>query len=309
MSAVVTSPAFETRFARLTAEQYFADPCAVPALSASIAHVLDTESPLHAWTRHPRLGKISRPPTKSLDNGSLSHALLLDEGKGIEVVNADDWRTKVAQAARDDARAAGKIPVLRGDYEDARETADTLKQRFAALGIALDGESETTALWTETARNGREVQCRGMIDHMKLPRILDIKSIRSANPAMCRKHVENYGYALQRAAYVSAVERIRPELAGRIDFVFVFYELEPPFAVTPVRLSGAFREIGERGWRRAVDRWESCLRTNTWPSYADGILDLEPSPWALDRDMTRALAGMGTNENDLTGSDDQEGAV
>ena len=56
----------------------------------------------------------------------------------------------------------------------------------------------------------------------KLPVIYDIKSIRSANPDVCRKHVESYGYALQRSAYVSAVERIRPDLAGRVDFIFVF---------------------------------------------------------------------------------------
>ncbi len=300
---------FETRFARFTAEEYFAEPCAVPALSASIANVIDTESPLHAWSRHPKFGKTSRPPTKALDNGSLSHALLLEEGKDIEVVDAKDWKTKAAQETRAAARKAGKIAVLKDDLAEARATADTLRERFADLGIVLNGESEMTALWTETARNGEAVQCRGMLDHMKLPRIYDIKSIRSANPETCRRHVETYGYALQRAAYVSAVERIRPDLAGRIDFVFVFYELSPPFAVTPVRLSGAFRELGERGWRRAVDRWESCLRTDKWPSYADEIINLEPSPWALDKDMGRAIAKMGSNESDLTGDDDQEGAV
>lgn len=306
--AALASPKFESRLARFTAEEYFADPCVVPALSASIAHVIDTESPLHAWARHPRLGKYARPPTKALDNGSLSHALLLGEGKDVDVVDAKDWRTKAAQTTRDEAREAGRIPVLKDDYAEAKATADTLRQRFADLGIALDGESEPTALWVETARNGFEVQCRGMIDHLNLPRVLDIKSIRSANPAMCRKHVESYGYAIQRAAYVSAIEKIRPDLAGRVDFIFVFYELTPPFAVTPVRLNGAFRELGERGWRRAVDRWEECLRTNRWPSYADEIIELEPSPWTLGRDMDRMLAQMGSNENDLIG-DGQEGVA
>lgn len=275
----------ETRFARLTAEEYFAEPCAVPALSASIAHVLDSESPLHAWTRHPKLGGIKRAPTKALDNGSLSHALLLGAGKGIEVIAADSYRTNAAKEARDAARDAGLIPVLEEDYEVARVAADAIRKRFADLGIVLDGEPEIAALWSETASNGAAVQCRGMMDHLKLPVIYDIKSIRSANPQMCRKHIESYGYAIQRAAYVSAIERIKPELAGRVDFVFVFYELAPPYEVTPIRLSGAFRELGARAWRRAVDRWEECLRTDTWPGYVDRIVDLEPSPWALSRDM------------------------
>lgn len=280
---------FETRFAHFEAKEYFADPCAVPSLSSSIANVLDTASPLHAWSQHPKLGGVPRTSTKSLENGSLSHALLLGAGKDIVIIDAKDYRTSAAQAERDGALKAGKIPVLVKDIESARKTAALLKERFADVGIVLDGEKEPTALWTETASNGARVQCRGMMDHVKLPVIYDLKSIRSANPAVCRRHVETYGYAIQRAAYVSAVEHIKPELAGRIDFIFVFYELEPPHAVTPIRLSGAFRELGERGWRRAVDRWEECLRTNVWPAYTDSVLDLEPTPWALTKDMDRQL--------------------
>ena len=278
---------FETRFVQFTADEYHADPCKVPALSSSIAHVIDTESPLHAWSRHPKLGGVPRQPTKSMESGSLSHALLLGDGKDIRIIDAGDYKTKAAKADRDAARDAGEIPVLRDDYEEALKTSVILRARFADHGIRLDGKSEVTALWTERARDGAEVQCRGMMDHLKLPRIYDIKSTRSANPDVCRRHVESYGYAIQRAAYASAVERIKPEFAGRVDFIFVFYELEPPYAVTPARLSGSFRELGARGWRRAVDRWEECLRTNRWPGYADGIVELEPSPWALVRDQER----------------------
>lgn len=289
MSAAIsiTEQAFETRFAQLSADEYFADPCAAPSLSASIAHVLDSESPLHAWSRHPRLGAVARKPTKTFDRGSLAHALLLGTGKDVEIIKADDFKTKAAQTARDAARVEGKIPVLFADYEEALLTAEKLRKKFADLDIVLDGESEVTALWTEKARNGCEVQCRGMIDHLKLPTIYDLKSIRSAKPEMCRKHAEAYGYDIQRAAYVSAVERIKPELEGRVEFVFVFFELEPPFAVTPIRMSGAFRQLGTRAWKRSVDSWERCLRTNRWPAYVDGIVSLEPSPWTLARDMER----------------------
>ncbi len=306
-SAVVV-PRFETRFARFTAEEYFAEPCSMPALSASIAQVLDTQSPLHAWSRHPKFGGVSRPPTKALDNGSLSHALLLGTGKEIEVVDAKNWTTNAAKALRDAAREAGKLPVLAEDYAEAKKTADILRQRFADLGIALDGESEATALWTETTRGGAKVQCRGMLDHKKLPVIYDIKSIRSADLGTCQRHIDTYGYAIQRAAYVSAIERIRPDLAGRVDFIFVFYELAAPHAVTPVRLSGAFRALGERKWRAAVERWERCLRTNQWPAYADEIVEIEPPPWALTRDMDKQLAAIGHGE-DLMADDDTKGAM
>ncbi len=288
---------FETRLVQLSADEYFADPCSTPSLSASIAGVLESQSPLHAWSRHPRFGGISRAPTKSLDGGALSHTLLLDAGKGVEIIKANDFRTNAAKEARDAARDAGRIPVLEKDYEAADAVASILRQRFLDLGITLDGDREITALWTETASNGAQVQCRGMLDHLKRPRIIDIKSIRSANPNVCRRHVETYGYAIQRAAYVSAIEKIHPEFAGRVDFVFVFFELEPPYAVTPVRLNGAFRELGERAWSRAVDRWEECLRTNHWPAYVTDIIELEPSEWALSKDMNKQISA--TIEADL----------
>lgn len=274
----------KTGLVRLTPERYFADPCATPSLSSSIANVIDSESPLHAWSRHPRFGGVKRAPTKAFDRGSLSHALLLGSGKDVSIIEADDYKTKAAQADRDEAREAGLVPVLAADYEDAKRTAEKLRQRFAELGIVLDGQSELTALWTERARNGGEVQCRGMIDHLKPPTIYDLKSIRSAKHDMCRKHIETYGYAIQGAAYERAIERIYPALTGRVRFVFVFFELEPPYAVTPIRLSGSFRHIGSRAWQRSVDAWEECLRTGSWPGYADEIVTLEPSPWALSRD-------------------------
>lgn len=286
MSAAVSNT-FENRFVRISDDEYHADPCAFPSLSSSIANVLDQESALHAWARHPRLGGIKRRPTKSMDHGSLSHALLLGSGKEVEIIDAKDYRTNAAKERRDEAEKTGRIPVLVADYAEAKRTAMKLRERFNELGIVLDGESELTALWTETARNGHAVQCRGMLDHVKLPVIYDLKSIRSAKPDVCRKHIESYGYAVQRAAYVSAVERIKPELAGRVDFIFVFYELEPPHAVTPMRLSGAFRELGTRAWKRSVNRWEWCLRNSAWPAYADGIISVEPSTWALTKDTER----------------------
>lgn len=297
------SEAFETRLCRMPAKEYFTDPCATPSLSASIAHTLTSESPLHAHARHPRLGGVPRKDTRAFDMGSLSHVLLLGEGKQIEVIDAEDWKTKIAREDRDAARAAGKIPVLTADFEEARDAADSIRQQFEKFGVVLDGESETTAFWTETTRDGRTVQCRGMQDHLKLPTIYDLKSCRSASIGACQRHVDSYGYAIQRAAYVSAIEKIRPDLAGRVDFVFLFFELKFPFAVTPVRLTGEFRELGERRWRRAVDMWERCLREDSWPGYTETIVDLDPPRWALANDMDQQIAAAGYEEDPMAAAE------
>jgi hypothetical protein len=265
----------------------------VPSLSASIAHVLDSRSPQHAFSQHPRLGGAPRRVSDTMDRGTLAHRLLLDAGPEVVVVAADDWRTKAAKEERDEARSRGAVPVLVEDYDAASEVADMLRQRFADLGIVLDGKSEVVALWTEVADDGTEVQCKGMIDHLKTPIFYDLKSTRDAHPNACVRSIDTYGYAIQHAAYSSGLAKIRPEFAGRIDGVFVFFELELPFAVFPTRLSGQFRELGARRWRRAVNAWARCLREDRWPGYAEEIVTSEPTPWAMKAELERGLGEMG----------------
>lgn len=284
---------------KISADDYHADPCEVPALSSSIAHTLVSKSPLHAWAQHPKLGGVPRVASKEMDRGSLIHALLLENGKDVAVIDAADYRTNKAKEARDVARERGMVPVLAADYGSAKEAVRILRNRLETLGIDLAGEKEVTALWTEFADDGTEVQCRGMIDilrHWKSGSgsgadILDPKTCRSAHPDACQKHMNGYGYSIQRTAYVRAIEKVIPETAGRVDFAFLFCEEVPPtWAVTPVRMSGAFRELGERQWRRAVNLWAECLQTNQWPAYVGGAIEIEPPAWAMARDMDQELA-------------------
>ena len=111
--------------------------------------------------------------------------------------------------------------------------------------------------------------------------IYDVKTIRSADPQSCSRHAYEYGYDIQAAAYRSAVSKLHPKLAGAIDFIFLFVEVEPPYAVHPCRPDGTLRELGERRWQRAVDLWSRCITSDTWPGYSQGISTLSAPLWAL----------------------------
>lgn len=270
---------------------YHADPGEGPTLSASIAHILDRKSPLHAWSAHPRLGGQRQSFRADLELGSLVHRLVLGSGPEIEIVDADDWRTKAARELRDAARASGRIPLLERDYAPAAATAKRLLERMADLGIVLSGRSEVTAFWPDDG-----VDCRGRFDHLVLetpvPKsavIYDLKTTRSGRPEDCARSIEMYGYAIQRAAYVSALETISPHLRGRVSFVFVFVEVEPPYSVTPVELSGAFAALGERRWTRARELWRRCLERDEWPGYAapGAPVVVAPPTWAEMREAER----------------------
>lgn len=268
-------------------DEYYADPCAVPSLSSSIAKVLVTKSPRHAWTQHPRLGNTRDESSAAQDEGSLIHKLVLGKGADVVIVEADDFRTKAAREQRDEAIALGKLPVIARKYESAVAISNTLKANLLTeYGIRLDGESEVAFEFQEQGEEGL-VTCRCMMDHVKISegRIYDVKKIHSAHPRVCGKHAVEYGYDIQHSAYTSALSKLKPELEGRIDFVFLFMEIEPPYAIVPARLDGTLRELGSQRWDRAVLTWERCLNTNHWPTYTDRIVQIEAPAWAISQEM------------------------
>lgn len=271
------------RLLQCTEAEYHADPCERPSLSSSIARVLLEQSPAHAWVAHPKLGNIAKASTKPQDEGTLIHTLLLGEGPEIEIIDAGDFRTKAAREARDAAVEAGRLPVLTDAYDAALATAEVLRGRLGDRGIELDGDSEVAIEWTEPGHDG-PVLCRGRLDHVKGATIYDVKKIQSAAPGARARAAMNYGMDVQHAAYSSALTKLKPELAGRVELIFVFVEIEPPFAVVPCPVSGMFADYGERRWYRAVESWERCLNKSRWPSYTPEPIDVPA--WAVVQEET-----------------------
>lgn len=265
------------RILPIKAAEYHKDPCETPSLSSSIANVLLSSSPLHAWARHPKLGARSEPDTSATTGGTLLHQLLLG-GDGIEVIEAADFRSKAAQEARDRAISAGLKPILRQKYDEISDAAEIIKAKLTARGIEFVGQSEVVGTWMQGG-----VQCRCMIDHLILDEatIYDVKSITEADPRICARHVYDYGYHVQRAAYISFVEALRPDLVGRVQFKWLFAELDYPHDVIVATPDGAMKETGEAGWKLALQTWGDCVSSGNWPGRARREVMLETPPYKL----------------------------
>ena len=261
-----------------------------PFLHQSLAHILVSQAPLHAW--HKAFGGAEEEYTEATDRGQLAHALLLG-GKDIVIVEANDWRTNAAKAQRDEARAAGKLPVLKHKLDDALELTDRVATELKDRGLALTGQSEVTVIWQTLTG----VWCQGRMDHFlrgkNSARILDLKFSRSANPEMIGRSMFDYGYDIQAAAYTQAIETICPELAGRTEFIFVYIEPEPPHAITGARPSGMMRGLGQSRWSRAVDLWRDNLEKygtkEPWPDYSKEIVDVDPPARAMSQDIEACM--------------------
>src|SRR5262245_60670140 len=135
----------------ISADAYHIDPCPSPSLSASIAKLLSSRTPLHAWYAHPRLNPAYEVDTdQKFDIGTACHSLILNDPRIFHIVDADDWRTKDAKAQRDEARAAGKVPLLALQWKrvndmclSARTQLDRHEEAFRAF---TDGEPERTLI-------------------------------------------------------------------------------------------------------------------------------------------------------------------
>lgn len=268
----------------MTLAEYIRDPAPKPSLSASVAHVLLTQSARHAWLAHPRLNPSWKPAESSeMDLGTIAHAVLLEgDWSRVSVVDAPDWRKADARAARDDARARGLLPILQRRLADVAAMVDVAKTKIAATReIATawaDGKAEQTLIWEE---DGIYSRCRPDFLTNDCRLLLDYKTVGgSAEPsAWSRGQLFSMGYFLQAAFCLAAVKALRTP--RDCSFVFMAQEVEPPFAVSFVGLSPAYEEFAERCRRRAVALWKHCLTTNKWPEYPDRICWSEPPAWAV----------------------------
>lgn len=274
----------------IPASLYHADPWG-PTLSASMAHLLVSRSPAHAYARHPRLGGVSEDEeSEAMDAGSVLHGLILGAGAEIVVVEADSWRTNAAKDERDTARLAGKIPILKSRFEQLAETAAEIEKNLVrCLGLDMGAtRREVVALWEEGG-----VKCRALIDSLDLAEfvIRDLKFVRDGAPQSFARTMIANGLDVQWSAYTSAIETLVPEIAGRLTMEFIRCETSPPYAVSRMAPSGSMRSHGGSRWRRAVASWSRCLAADSWPGYPAELQEVGAPTWALEEEMAAASVG------------------
>jgi hypothetical protein len=281
-------------------DDYFADPCPEPSLSNSGIGLLLHKSPQHFAAQHPRLngGVDVCKATAGMHRGSAVHRLALGAGKDYVIVDADSYRTKEAKAARDEAEEQGKCPILAHIFEEAQEQAKVVRQH---LDDALLGEpflSEVVIAWQIETKHG-PIWCRGMIDAWcpTLLKAVDLKSTVDASPAAATRRMVNGGYDTQDAWYSRGLGHVTGE-AGRISFITLFCENDPPFASHAVTIDEAWRSSSWDLCEEAAEIFARCLKAKQWPGYPREPQLLNPPDWLISQRMFRGFARDGHGELD-----------
>jgi hypothetical protein len=263
----------------IAADVYHADPCKTPSASASILATIDSQSPAHAWVKHPRLNPDFEPENKTVfDLGSAAHNMVLRQDfwrEEIEVIEAANWYSKAAREARDEAHEAGRHPVLRWQFEALEKMVGTLEAHPNASRAFTEGQPEASLIW-EDEKTGCLCRCRPdwMPDDVSRP-WPDYKTTQSAKPGEWdRRFLLDHGGLIRLAFYEEGIR----VTTGHMPIIYlVVQEVTAPHAIV-VRTVGQnsnMMVIARRKMRAALDRWAECLKKDEWPSYdLVGILAL-----------------------------------
>lgn len=259
----------------LSAAEYHADPVSVPSLSRSIALLLCDLSPAHAAVAHPRLlgsgledpdeAVIATDAKEDRDVGTASHAIFLRGENIIEKIPFDTYQTKAAKQLRDDALAAGRIPLKQSKYDDVMRLVDVLEQMRARTGFFTAGKPEQTLVWQVGG-----VWCRCMVDWLpddpSAP-LLDLKTTggRARSTTWARGAFDK-GYDLQATLYTEGAAEVRDGEVCPMQFIVA--ETKPPFGIRRFELSPEALDVGLQRLTYARGLWSRCLTEKNWPSYA-----------------------------------------
>lgn len=285
---------------------YHADPAPEPSLSSSLAKVLLDQSPRHAWLQHPRLNAdmpAESDPTRAKEIGTAVHKLVLGRGGEIWEIDAYDYRSAEARQRRHAAYFEDCCPILKPDHEQAQAIAQTVCQQLAQIhdchgfnGAASEvvGIShDPTGAWLRCMMDKFEERDGGAI-------IWDLKSgDTSAEPSTLGRRIANMGYEVQAALYERVVSTIRPDLAGRLRFRWVFVENEAPHLITVAELDNAGLEIGRKKVAAALSLWNRCRSENDWPGYPAAVVIAEYPPFAENAWLAREMADESIRDNGL----------
>jgi hypothetical protein len=291
-----------------------ADYLRLPAVSASLVRAMTDRCPRAAWAAS-WLNPAPLPDdaTAASDAGSIAHAIVLEGSEACcqaidpadypaEKTGAipDGWTNKAIRAARDAARAAGKIPVLVRDMAtiramalSARSFIDGLRTTEPAVWAAFEpagGESELTITWDDAG-----VPCRIRPDRISVDRtvIIDAKFTKtSAHPDVwARSQLAGMGYATSAAFYRRGV---RAAFGVECDYVFLVVEQEPPYLCSLVGLDPAWKAYGDAVVRQGLAAWRKCLARDEWPSYPSRAAYPEMPGWMAAQIEEREVASTGT---------------
>lgn len=242
-----------------------------PELSSTQARLL-LDSPArykHSLTAH-------RASSATFDLGSAVHARVLGVGWGIAELDFDSFRSKAAQEARDEARAADLIPMLSKDLHQVHDMTEAVLAHSTSRALFEEAPGREVSVFSEV--DGVPVRCRFDALGQDKNLAIDLKTTLDASPDGFTRSVAQYSYHVQESHY-----RATYEASEGVDprFVYVAVEKHAPYLVAVHKVSILWAEMGHTAAREARRIYRECTESGEWPGYPLDVHTLEPPAWSV----------------------------
>lgn len=304
MSALSLTPGFHS----ISEEAYHADPAITPSLSSGVLSKIVLGTLADAREAHPRLNPAyeSADSTK-FDLGSVAHTLLLGKGQDIAVIDAEDWRTKAAKEARDEAIKQNKQPCLLSTYETAECMVATARDQLSADPANRDafnprmGVPEQVAIAALDTLSG-PILCRAMVDWQQnvVPTgnehaliVYDYKTFApGADPENFVRYLFREARDVQDPFYRMILAKLLMLDPQRdIAFRFVVQSPKPPYLLSVIELDMQAAEFAFERAAWGMQQWAAANRDNAWPGYLPRTHYVSPPNYELHRWAEKMNAG------------------
>jgi PDDEXK-like domain of unknown function (DUF3799) len=258
-----------------------------PELSSTEARLLLQSPAKYRWKKdHPPLIE----PSKKFDLGTAVHTRVLGVGEPVAVIPEEMLAsngaasTKAAKEFIADARTKGLVPLKQSDYEPTVQAAESVLAHPTARALFNQpGAAEVSVFATI---DGVDVRARFdfLPDQGERRRVaVDLKTTIDASVNAFEKTVASYGYDVQRAWYLDALDEAEGPMPHGLEpeLLFVAVEKEPPYLVAVHQLPTQWAEMGRVKAAKAREIFAECTANNQWPGYPEEVQLLTPPVWAV----------------------------
>ena len=226
--------------------------------------------------RHARDTVPPDPPTDAMVLGSATHCCVLEPDTFPLRYILWDGGTRRGRTWDAFVEAnAGKTPLREDDYARCCAMRDAVRSHPAAARIFADQHRvEESLVWTDTPTG---TLCKGRVDLLG-PRIVDLKTCRSAQDRHIVNAVSTYGYHISMGAYYDGLLTLT---GHALQAALIFVESSPPHDVVVKVLMDEALLRGRDIWHELLAKIAECNASGLWPGVAPEESALDLPAWEM----------------------------
>lgn len=227
---------------------------------------------------------VKKEPTSAMQSGSLLDCLLTEPDKfetRYVMSEYDKFQSNESKAWRQEMEDAGLVVLKQDQFDSAQSQLMAIKSKPEAAEL-LDGAQFQVAFRHKTKH---PFASKGLIDI--LPNdgetIVDLKTCQASaleSKRSLRKYIYDWMYHVQAGCYCEGYAIASGQ--ERTRFKFIFVTSTAPYRVAVVELPFAAISFGADIYRNGVNRFATCLESNSWPSLWDGEVELDLPDYAYN---------------------------